>query len=412
MDSLNLKGMKKIAVMGGTFDPIHYGHLVAAEAVRDEIEADCVIFVPTGNPPHKQGLFVTEPQFRYEMTALAVEDNPHFLVSDTETKREGMSYTLDTIRTLKEHCDGDCEIYFITGADAVGELITWHDPKELLSLCKFVAVTRPGYKNKLLSRDIAFLKRELNADIRQLEVPALAISSTDIRNRVFAGNSISYLLPPSVAAYIEEKGLYKNQVDVDCPQSIRRRLRYILTPKRFLHSRGVAEEAYRLAVHYGLNSQKAYMAGILHDCAKCLDEEVTFELCDKYGIKLDRVLREQPELIHSFLGAEVARHDFGITDEEILNAIRYHTTGRVGMSSMEKLIYLSDFFEPSRKPFNGMETIRRLAYKDLDEAMDFALNHTIDYIGKKNRLVHPLSLEAADYYRKIKEDKSTNDTNQ
>ena len=409
MDSLNLKGMKKIAVMGGTFDPIHYGHLVAAEAVRDEIEADCVIFIPTGNPPHKQGLSVTAAQLRYDMTALAVEDNPHFVVSDTETNREGMSYTLDTVKALKEICDDDCEVYFITGADAVSELITWHDPKELLSLCSFIAVTRPGYKNKLLARDIELLKRELGADIRQLEVPALAISSTDIRNRVFAGNSINYLLPPAVCVYIEEKGLYKNEVDIDCPRSIKRRLRYMLTPKRFLHSRGVAEEAYRLAVHYGLNFQKAYMAGILHDCAKCLDEDTSFELCEKYGIKLDRVLREQPELIHSFLGAEMARHDFDIEDEEILSAIRYHTTGRPNMSELEKIIYLADFFEPSRKPFEGIETIRSLAYTDLNRAMDFALNHTINYIGKKNRLVHPLSLEAADCYRKLKEDNLTDD---
>jgi len=121
------------------------------------------------------------------------------------------------------------------------------------------------------------------------------------------------------------------------------------------------------------------------------------------------VLREQPELIHSFLGAEMARHDFDIEDEEILSAIRYHTTGRPNMSDLEKIIYLADFFEPSRKPFEGIETIRSLAYTDLNKAMDFALNHTIDYIGKKNRLVHPLSLEAADYYRKLKEDNLTDD---
>lgn len=397
-NNLNLHGYKKIAVMGGTFDPIHHGHLVAAEAVRSELGIEKVVFMPTGNPPHKQGYGITDAISRYIMTVLATADNPYFAVSRIETDRQGMSYTIDTLKALKKLCDKDCELYFITGADAVGELLTWHKPKELLKMCSFIAVTRPGCKTKCLKETIEDLIDNYGAHIRFLEVPALAISSTDIRNRVFAEKTVKYLLPASVEGYIYKENLYREGPKLKGIAELKQRLHYTLSPKRFAHTRGVADEAYKLASIYDIDPDTAYLAGLLHDCAKDFSKEETFEKCQKYGVELDEVLKTQPDLIHSFLGAAVAREEYGITDEDILNAIRYHTTGREAMSTLEKIIYLADFFEPNRKPFDGIDTIRALAYSDLDKAMDFALNHTIDYNNKKNRLIHPLSLAAAVYY--------------
>jgi nicotinate-nucleotide adenylyltransferase len=402
MDNLNLHGYKKIAVMGGTFDPIHYGHLVAAEAVRDELGIEKIVFMPTGNPPHKQGIGITDALTRYIMTVLATSGNPYFCVSRIETDRAGMSYTIDTVKALKALCDKDCEIYFITGADAVEELPTWHKPEELMKICKFIGVTRPGIKPHNMQGNIQELEEKYGADIRFLEVPALAISSTDIRNRVFAGKTVSYLMPTAVSSYIANEGLYKEGSDIHIDginlDDIKKHLHYELTPKRFLHTKGVADEARRLAEIYDADPASAYLAGLLHDCAKDLGKTRSFELCKKYGVELDQVLSSQPDLIHSFLGSAIARYEYGIEDEDILNAIKYHTTGRENMSTLEKIIYLADFFEPSRKPFDGIEKMRALAYSNLDAAMDFALNHTIDYNTKKNRLIHPLSLEAAVYY--------------
>ncbi len=401
-NSLNLRGLKRIAIMGGTFDPIHYGHLVAAEAARDEMELERIVFMPTGTPPHKQGTGITPPLTRYIMTVLATSDNPFFCVSRFETDKQTLCYSIETVKEVKRHCDKDCKIYFITGADAIEELPTWHKPKELMEICSFIAVTRPGIKSKHLRQTIKELEKDYGAEITLLEVPALAISSTDIRNRIFAGKAISYLVPSSVKGYIRNEGLYTDELNLNIKdfdlKSIKKQLHYELSPKRFLHTRGVAEEALKLAELYDIEPERAYIAGILHDCAKDYSTEEALELCEKYNLELDEVLKSQPDLIHSFLGAEVARHEYGIEDEDILNAIRYHTTGRAEMSDLEKIIYLADFFEPSRKPFKGIEEMKALAYSNLNKAMEFALNNTIDYNTKKSRLIHPLSTEAVVYY--------------
>lgn len=198
----------KLGVMGGTFDPVHYGHLVAAEGVRYEYRLDKVIFVPAGRPPHKPDYRISDPEHRLALTRLAVASNPFFEVSDLEIKRPGPSYTYDTIREVRRLYSPD-EVYFITGADAVLEILTWHRCAELLRICRFIAATRPGYDLDGLNEKLRTLPASLVGRIVPVEVPALAISSSDIRRRVRTGRPIKYLLPESVEAYIYEQRLYK-----------------------------------------------------------------------------------------------------------------------------------------------------------------------------------------------------------
>ncbi|HHY13329.1 MAG TPA: nicotinate-nucleotide adenylyltransferase [Thermoanaerobacterales bacterium] len=201
--------MAKIGIMGGTFDPIHYGHLVTAEAVRSNFGLDIVLFVPTGRPPHKKTYKVTDSVHRYLMTVLATVTNPFFEVSRVEIDREGFSYTVDTIKELKEIYGESSDLYFISGADAILEIITWKRVDELLDLCYFVAATRPGYELKELDGEIDKIRNLHEKQLFSLEVPAMAISSTDIRKRVKEGRSIKYLLPESVEYYIKKNKLYK-----------------------------------------------------------------------------------------------------------------------------------------------------------------------------------------------------------
>lgn len=201
----------RLGIMGGTFDPIHFGHLVTAEAVRDKFNLDKVIFVPSGNPPHKIKRSITDKKVRYLMTILATVTNPYFEVSAIEIEREGYTYTIDTIKEFKKIYGDSTDIYFITGADAILEILTWKNAEELLNICNFVAATRPGYANDTINSKIKYIKRMFNKDIFQVTVPSLAISSTDIRNRVFEGRPIKYLLPESVERYIEKCGLYKRR---------------------------------------------------------------------------------------------------------------------------------------------------------------------------------------------------------
>ncbi|MBU4465650.1 MAG: nicotinate-nucleotide adenylyltransferase [Actinobacteria bacterium] len=190
----------RIGVMGGTFDPIHHGHLVAASEVAESFDLDEVIFVPTGRPWQKEQ--VTQSEHRYLMTVIATASNPRFTVSRVDIDREGSTYTIDTLRDLQEQRPG-AELFFISGADAVAQILSWRDHDELWGLAHFVAVSRPGH---VLST--AGLPSE---NVSQLEIPALSISSTDCRHRVRQGHPVWYLVPDGVVQYIAKHHLYRSQ---------------------------------------------------------------------------------------------------------------------------------------------------------------------------------------------------------
>jgi nicotinate-nucleotide adenylyltransferase len=199
---------RRIGIMGGTFDPLHYGHLVAAEMARNEFKLDKVIFIPTGNPPHKVGREIAASERRFQMVKRAIEDNASFEVSRIEIERVGHSYTVDTLREFHKLYP-DSELYFITGSDAFREIFTWKDAEYILKLCQFIGASRPGFDTADFVREIQTDYPELYERMHLLEVPALAISSTDIRLRVQKGQSIRYLLPEAVRLYIDKEGLYR-----------------------------------------------------------------------------------------------------------------------------------------------------------------------------------------------------------
>lgn len=198
--------------MGGTFDPIHYAHLLIAEDVRRRFRLPQVLFMPSGSPPHKDDCAVTSAEDRYIMAVLATSDNPNFAVSRLELDRPGPSYTIDTIRQLKAKIGSGAEVAWVTGADAVLEMLTWHQPDAILDEAQILAVPRPGF-------DLSRLDETLGADraskVTIIDAPLAAISSTMIRGRVRAHESIRYLTPRAVIDYIEKRGLY-----VDEPQPV------------------------------------------------------------------------------------------------------------------------------------------------------------------------------------------------
>jgi nicotinate-nucleotide adenylyltransferase len=202
---------RSVGIMGGTFDPIHYGHLVIAEAARAKFQMEEIVFVPSGTPPHKRGRNITHFEHRFQMTKLAIQDNAHFCVSRLEIDRPGPSYAVDTIRALRDLFSPNTRLYFITGADAILEILSWKDVGALIGMCQLVAATRPGYSldglKDIVNRIQSEHKREFN--VHTMEVPALMISSTDIRKRVESGMPIKYLLPDSVEKYIYDHKLYR-----------------------------------------------------------------------------------------------------------------------------------------------------------------------------------------------------------
>jgi len=193
-------GRLRLGVMGGTFDPIHHGHLVAASEVQSVFGLDEVVFVPTGQPWQKDDRAVSPAEHRYLMTVIATASNPRFTVSRVDVERPGLTYTIDTLRDLKAQ-RGDVEMFFITGADALAQILSWKDIDELWSLAHFIGVTRPGHtlSDTGLPED----------GVSLLEVPAMAISSTDCRQRVREGEPVWYLVPDGVVQYIGKYGLYR-----------------------------------------------------------------------------------------------------------------------------------------------------------------------------------------------------------
>jgi nicotinate-nucleotide adenylyltransferase len=191
----------RVGIMGGTFDPIHHGHLVAASEVADRFGLDQVVFVPTGQPWQKSEFAVSPAEDRYLMTVIATASNPRFMVSRVDIDRGGPTYTVDTLRDLRDAYGTDTELFFITGADALGKILSWKDAEDLFSLAHFVGVTRPGFD---LSAE------HLPAStVSLVQVPAMAISSTDCRRRVEDGKPVWYLVPDGVVQYIAKRGLYR-----------------------------------------------------------------------------------------------------------------------------------------------------------------------------------------------------------
>ncbi|MBE0446775.1 MAG: nicotinate-nucleotide adenylyltransferase [Actinobacteria bacterium] len=208
------KKRSRLGVMGGTFNPIHYGHLVTAEEALFQFNLDKVIFMPAGVPPHKTDKEILPPEERYILTVIATASNPDFFVSRLEIERKGPSYTIDTLLELHEIFGPEVKLFFITGADAVWEILTWRNAEKLVELTEFIAATRPGYslekfkKLHVLPEDKGRVKGKPKVSI--MEIPALAISSTDIRRRVRENRPIRYLVPEGVASYIEKSGFWKD----------------------------------------------------------------------------------------------------------------------------------------------------------------------------------------------------------
>lgn len=203
----NIKGKKKVGILGGTFDPIHYAHLATAEFIKDKYKLDWMFFIPTGNPPHKLGI-KTDKYDRYNMVLLATETNSNFIALDLEIERKERTYTVDTLKDLKNKYP-EAEFYFITGADAICEVESWKGMKKNFEMATFIAATRPGISLLKAQEKIEQLEKKYNTSIISVYVPSLDISSTYIREQIEDGKTVRYLIPESVEKYLETKNLYK-----------------------------------------------------------------------------------------------------------------------------------------------------------------------------------------------------------
>lgn len=389
----------KIGIYGGTFDPPHLGHMEAARTAVKVLGLDRLILIPASVPPHKQlPDAAASPEQRLEMVKLMADGLllPKVAeVSDIELKRDGKSYTSDTLRQLRQRYPND-EFWLLMGTDMFLTLQNWHEADQIMSMASIAAFSRfESDTGEMMQIQGKYLSETYGTKVCIVQLPRIRqVSSTQVRQQ----RSGDGLWPP-VWGYILQNGLYGMSADLrKLDEADLRAVSYsMIRAKRIAHVQGTEQEAVSLARRWGANEVHARRAAILHDCTKYLTLEEQLLLCEKYHVKLDNMERVAVKLLHSKTGAALAEHLFG-EEEEICQAICWHTTGKAGMSLLEKILYIADYMEPTRD-FEGVERLRKLAYQDLDAAVLLGTEMTIEEMVRYGNPIHPNTLAARDYLK-------------
>ncbi|MEY8459952.1 nicotinate-nucleotide adenylyltransferase [Eggerthellaceae bacterium 24-137] len=368
----------RIGILGGTFDPVHIGHLACAEAVGAALGLSRVVLMPAGEPSFKRGATGASAEDRLSMVDLAVADNPRLAYSGLEVARAGVTYTADTLRELRRRLPIGCEVVFILGADSFLTLDRWHDHADLGGLATFAVAGRPGFT--VGKADLDRVRRACDIDPVLVTVPALDVASRTIRERMAAGEPVRYLIPDAVEQFIGRRGLYgaaegkegtvgsrkrafKAEENDDPFFAARREeLQGRVGPRRFRHSLGVSDTAGELAHIYGADEAEARLAGLLHDWDKGLDDPGILARADELGMELSDELRSMPRVLHGLTAARALARDFPELSPELLQAVERHTLGAVDMSPMDMIVYIADALEPGREG-KRVEKLRALIGK-------------------------------------------------
>ncbi len=390
----------RILIYGGSFNPPHLGHIRSVQTAIDALQPAMTLLVPAAVPPHK-ALASGSPtaEQRLEMTALAAVEIPGCEASGIEIGREGPSYTADTLRELREQYP-DAELIFLMGTDMLLSIESWHDPVYIMAQASLAVFARESGREQEIAAQAVCLRRKYGARVYQLTGQPLEVSSTQVRSLLPRRQGREYLCE-GVYAYIIRHRLYEAKPDLAW---LRERAYAYLKPTRVEHVRGAETMARALAERWGADSGDAAEAAILHDCTKKLTRDEQLRMCEKYDIIPDKWELENDRLLHARTGAAFAADGFG-APEHIVNAIRWHTTGRPDMTLLEQIVFLADAIEESRKPYPALEAIRKAAFIDLDAATELCLRRTLAFLEEQGEPIHPDTARTREYYLKKLEEK-------
>ena len=419
--------MKKIGILGGAFDPIHNGHLLLGEYALETFRLDEVWFLPNGLPPHK---YISDSSddglnHRIRMIESAIENYPAFKLSLHEARTDFTSYTYLTLQAFTEK-HPTYQFYFILGSDSLFAIEKWKNFTDIFRRCTLLVAIREESGIGRLVEQIKRIEDVYRGRVEVLQAPVMDISSSNLRERIREGKSILYRVPDGVAAYIYENHLYgatgssaynlgfkkrgdekldiewyKNQIyhyqkyDLE---KISGMLESQLTQERYLHTQGVMYTAAVLAMKYHENIYEAMLAGLLHDCGKVGTTKEQLEKAIQYNVTLTEDEREHLSMVHAPLGAYLAEHDFLVTEKSVLDAIRYHTTGRPEMTLLEKIIYIADKIEPYRGDDWKIRRVRDLAFTDINEAICKWAELVIEHLEEKNRKIGESTIQTLEFY--------------
>lgn len=390
----------KIGILGGTFDPIHNAHIEIAKNALKQFKLDKVWIMPTPNPPHKDNSTFASEEDRINMIKLAIKGNDGLKFCDYELKlgSEDKTYTADTLTRLVEDYPDD-KFFFILGSDSLSSFINWYKPEVIVEKAQLLAVKRDDETGADLEKNITEIENKFGIMIPSIIMPEMNESSTLIRT---GEQTLDYTVPKEVKKYILEHNLYTGEKnEAWSVAKIRGDLLKRLSPHRYQHTLDVADTAVEMANTFNVNPNKAYLAGILHDCAKNLDDLELLAICADNDENVTQIEQNRPFLLHSKAGVIVAKTRYHITDEEVLSAIRWHTTGKANMSDLEKIIFAADYIEPSRDKQPRLDYLRDLATKDLDLLVKSILEDMVAYLRESNDEIEEHTLEAYEYYKNI-----------
>ena len=371
--------MAKVGIFGGTFNPVHKEHVLIARAAKEELSLDSLLIMPTFISPHKS-LNPAPIEDRINMLKLAFSDDSGIKISSYEAEKQGKSYTYQTVEEFKKR-DPNGELYFIVGGDMLTDFKRWKNPERILDACTLCVFDREDYFTDYKAEEEYFIKT-FGKKFKKLNYVGKTSSSTKIRTYSEFGLKCD-LIPEKVSDYILEKGLYKGDKYV---QFIKDNLK----PSRVIHTANVVITAMSKARELSLDENKVKLAATLHDCAKYMDYKDYKDFLLPNGV---------PEkVVHAFLGANVAEKVLGITDQEVIDAIRYHTSGKANMSTLGKLIFVADMVEEGRT-YEGVEILREKYYtENFESCFVECLKEETVHLLKKEIDIYAETLNAYEYY--------------
>lgn len=370
----------RIAIFGGTFDPVHEEHIRLAQCAAKELCADKLIIVPTYVTPNKKGL-VAAADDRLNMLKLAFKNCDDVIISDAEIKSGGTSFTYITVERLKKEFPDD-RLFFLVGGDMLKDFKTWKFPERILSAARLAVFSREG-DDADFSREEEYFKNRFNSSFIKLNLTGKIISSTEIRVYLSLGLTPDGV-PAEVLKYINEHNVYPKN---DYAEFLNNNLK----ESRLIHTANVAVCALKKAKELSLDKTEIMTAALLHDCAKYLRPE------DFKGFVLPEGVPDP--VVHQYLGAYVAENVLGVKNQDVLDAIRFHTSGKPQMTTLGKLIFVADMIEKDRS-YDGVNLLRELYEKDFDECFKTCLKEEVVHLKNKGLKIYGETLAAYDFYVK------------
>ena len=388
----------RIGIYGGTFNPIHNTHIDIARAALEQFSLDKVYFLVAGNPPHKDTAENIPDACRLEMVKLAIANQPKIAIDEREIYRTGKSYSYISLTEIKEENPTD-DIFFIMGSDSLLYFKNWVKPDVISNCATILVAPRLGDDMDVLNDAINECKDLFSGDFFLIDYKANGLASSVIRQDFYTDKSVREWLDSKVEEYIIEHNLYSPySYHYDDILRLSQEMNKELKSSRYVHTLGVATTAYSLALKWNYPAYTAMVAGILHDCAKCISDEKRISVCEKNNIPIRDIEYKYPHLLHGKVGAFYCKNKYDVFDDQIAHAIEVHTTGCPGMNLLDKIIFVADYIEPGRDKQPRLDILRSVAYEDLDKCVFMILEDTVNYLNENPEMVDSTTIDTYNYY--------------